>query len=102
MPARGPAAHHVVRQLEVELEGEGGAAVLERLMPERLALGEQHGALRQVEAFAMPLIDVIRPLEKLAARFRRPQRIVADLDEALGMKVDLGAERPRDDLRAEA
>ena len=80
MPARRPAAHHVVRQFGVELEAERRATVLEGLIAERIAFSQQNGARGQIEALAVPLIDVVGPLEELLARLRRPQRIVADLD----------------------
>ncbi len=86
----------------MELEGERRTAVLERLIAERVAFRQQHGVRGQIETLAMPLIDVIGPLKELLARLRRPQRIVADLDQALRMKIDLGAERARENLRAEA
>ena len=37
------------------------AAVAERLHLEHIALGQKLGTARQVESFAMPLIDLFRP-----------------------------------------
>ena len=59
-------------------------------------------AARQVEALAVPLIHVGRPVADRAARRRRLDRIVADLGLAFRMGDDALAEMPRQHLRAEA
>ena len=101
--ARGPAAHHGVGDVQVELEREGRAAVAERLHRKRIALGQQHRAVRQVEALAVPLIDVVGPVRQIARPAGgRPDRVIADLGVALGMLVDARAEMVRQHLRAEA
>ena len=77
--ARGPAAHHRVRHLSMKLDREGGAG---SGTPASgiIALGEQLDAARQVEALAMPLIDVGRPVRAdRAARRGRADRVIADL-----------------------
>ena len=57
----------------------------------------------QVEAFAVPLIDVVGPvLADRAAFGGRPDRVVADLGVAVGMLVDPGAEPLGQHLRAKA
>ena len=61
LAADGPAAHHRVRHFRVKLDRIGMIALPERLHREGVALGEQGRTARQVEALAMPLIDVIRP-----------------------------------------
>ena len=81
--ARRPAAHHRVIDVHMELQRKRRAVHAERLDRERVAFRQKLGALRQIEAFAMPLIDVIRPLlAKLAASGGRTDRIVADLGMA--------------------
>ena len=74
----------------------------ERLDREDVAFGEKLAAARQVEALAVPLIHVVRPVADRAARRRRPDRIVADLGLAFRMRRDALAEMPRQHLRAEA
>ena len=43
-----------------------GGAVAERLDGKGIALGQQFGAARQIEALAVPLIDVVRPAAQIA------------------------------------
>src|SRR5687767_13589032 len=75
----GPAAHHGMGDVDMELQPIG-IAILECLMGKGVAFGEQRGAARQFETFAMPLIDVIGPgTANSAASFRRPDRVIADL-----------------------
>ena len=60
-------------------------------------------AERQVEAFAMPLVDLLRPgIADLAPGIGRPDRVVADLGVAIRMLVDAAAEMVRQHLGAEA
>ena len=101
--ARGPAAHHRVGDVHVELQREGRAAVAEGLHRKGVALRQQGGAARQIEALAMPLIDLVGPvLAERAAGRRRTDRVIADLGMAVRMRIDLGAELARQHLRAEA
>src|SRR5262249_4491040 len=101
--ARRPPAHHGVGDFRVELHPVCGRAPAEHLHREGLALGQKPGATGQVEAFAVPLVDVIRPRRaQVLAGPRRPDRIVADLHMAVAMAVDGAAEMARQDLRAEA
>ena len=61
------------------------AAVAERLHLEHVALGEKLGAVRQVETFAVPLIDLLRPrIDDGKTRGGRPDRVIADLGMARG------------------
>ena len=65
--------------------------------------GQKLGAARQIETFAVPLIDLLRPgIDHGKAGRGRPDRVIADLGVAVGMRKDLAAERPRAHLRAEA
>ena len=81
----------------------GRAAVAERLHRKRIAFGQQSRAERQVEAFAVPLVDLLRPgIADRAPDLGRPDRVVADLGVAVGMLVDPAAEMVRQHLRAEA
>ena len=61
VPARGPAVHHRVRHVGMELQ-RVAAAGAERLHLEHVAFGQQLGAARLLEAFAVPLIDLLRPV----------------------------------------
>ncbi len=100
--ARGPAMHHRVGHVGMKLEAEGVAA-LERLHGKIVALREQLGAMRQLKAFAMPVIDVIGPVraDGIAGRCGA-DRVIADLGDALRMRRDPGAELLGQHLRAEA
>src|SRR5262249_19101550 len=101
--ARGPPAHHRVGDVGMKLQRKGSAAVAKGLYGEGIALSEQVGAERQVEAFAMPLIDLLRPgIAHRAADLGRADRVVADLGVTVGMAVDAAAEMMREHLRAEA
>src|SRR5437764_15381519 len=103
MPARGPPAHHGVGHVGMKLQREGGAAVTKRLHREGIALRQQVGADRQVEALAMPLVNLLRPgIAHRAADLGRPDRVVADLGVAVGMAIDAAAEMVREHLRTEA
>src|SRR5437016_1474248 len=102
MAARGPPAHHGVGYVGMKLQGEGGAAVTERLHREGVALRQQVRAERQVEPLAMPLVNLLRPgIAHRAADLGRPDGIVADLGVAVGMTIDSAAEMVRQHLRAE-
>src|SRR5436305_7981753 len=101
MTARGPAAHHRMRDLGVKLDRIAGAGA-ERLRAEDVALGEQFGAARKIEALAVPLILVFGPSADRAARRRRPHRIVTDLRLAFPMREHALAKLPGQHLRAEA
>src|SRR6185437_9274046 len=100
--ARGPAAHRAEGHVGVELEAERVAPAV-RLHREVIALGEQLGAMRQLESLAMPMIDLRGPVRAE----RQPggsgtDRIIADLDQALRMRRDGGAQLLGQHLRAEA
>lgn len=64
---RRPTAHHVMGQLEVKLETESGLAIAECLVPEAVALRQQRRACGKLEALAMPLINMVGPVEQLFA-----------------------------------
>ena len=64
---------------------------------------QQLGAGGQLEAFAMPVIDMRRPVgEKRTPRLGRSDRVIADLGQALRVERDFGAEMLGEHLRAEA
>jgi hypothetical protein len=58
---RGPAAHHLEGDVGMELQAEGVAASVS-LHRKIIAGGEQFGAARQLEPFAMPVLDLRRPV----------------------------------------
>ena len=86
----------------MELEAEG-MAELKRLVREVVAFRQQFGAGRQLKPFAMPVIDLVRPVRAHGvARRSGADRIVADLGDALRMRRDFRAKLHREHLRAEA
>src|SRR5215472_2588861 len=87
----------------MKLQRKGGAVVTEGLHWKRVALRQQFRAERQVEALAMPLIDLLRPgIAHHAADIGRPDRVIADFDVTIGMPVDAAAEMMCQHLGAEA
>src|SRR5215469_14132331 len=87
----------------MKLQRKSGAVVTEGLHWKRVALRQQFRAKRQVEALAMPLIDLLRPgIAHHAADIGRPDRVIADFGVTIGMPVDAAAEMMRQHLRAEA
>ena len=67
----------------MKLEAEG-VPVLKRLHRKIVALGQQFGADGQFEPFAMPVIDLLRPVRaERVAGVGRADRIIADLARAL-------------------
>src|SRR5262245_2741102 len=103
MAARGPPAHHGVGHVGMELQREGAAAVTEGLHREGIALRQQVRAERQVEALAMPLINLLRPgIAHRAADLGWPNRVVADLGVAVWMTINAATEMVREHLRTEA
>src|SRR5689334_3351661 len=98
--ARGPAAHHRVRDLGMKLDRVSRACA-KGLDRKHVAFGKQLGATRQVKTFAVPLILIRWPIADRAAGRSRPHRIVPDLGLAFGMRRHALAEMPREHLRAE-
>src|ERR1041385_1354781 len=99
--ARGPAAHHRVRDFGVKLDREGRARA-KRLDRKDVALGEKLGPARQRKALAVPLVHVVRPGADRAPGWRRTDRVIADLGLAFGMRRDTFAQIFRQHLCAEA
>jgi hypothetical protein len=103
VPPRGPAAHHRVGHLGMKLDAVGRSPVAKCLHLEDIAFGEEVGPGGQVEAFSVPLIDDLRPsLHHAVACRHDPDRIIADLRLAFGVKADRRAEVPGQHLGAEA
>ena len=101
--ARGPAAHHRVGDLGVELDAIGGRAVAQRLHPEDIALGEQLCAVRQLETLAVPLIDDLGPVAAdIVGVLGHADRIIADLRLAFRMRGDARTEMLGQHLGAQA
>ena len=83
MSARRPAVHHGVGHVGMKLQREA-SPIPESLHLEHVAFGQKLGAARQPEAFAVPLIDLLRPVaDQREPRRRRPDRIIADLGLSL-------------------
>ena len=100
--ACGPAMHHRVGDIRVELETER-MAKLKRLHGKSVAFGQQLGAPRQLKSFTVPMVDALRPVRaERMARFGRTDRIVAALDAAFRVRCDLRAQLLGEHLRAEA
>src|SRR5262249_35782178 len=79
-----------------------GATVTKCRHRERVAFRQQICAERQVEALAMPLIDLLRPgITHRAPNIGRPNRIIAHFGMTIGMSVDTAAEMMRQHLCAE-
>src|SRR6185437_17115593 len=86
----------------MKLEAERMAA-LEGLHRKIVAFGEQLGAIGQIEAFAMPVVDMAWPARAARqSRCGRAYRVVADLGQALRMRRDPGAKLSGEHLRAQA
>src|SRR3954470_16287896 len=86
--ARGPAMHHGVGHVRMELHAESVAGA-ERLHRKIIAFRKQFSADRQLETFAMPVIDPRRPIRaEPVSRFCRADRVVADLGQRIGMRRD--------------
>src|SRR5262245_56721171 len=102
MAVRGPAMHHRVGHIGMELEAEG-LAILERLVWKVAALREQIRADGKLKTLAMPMINMVRPVP--AERYSspgRPDRVIAHLRAAFWMRRHAGPEMERKHLRAEA
>ncbi len=105
-----PAAHHLVRHFRMELDAIGVTPIAERLVGKGAPLRQQLGAMGEREAFAMPMIDMVRPdlgairagAEQAGAGLGGLDRVIADLDQPFRMRRHRGAEMPRQHLRAEA
>src|SRR5262245_58802311 len=86
----------------MKLQRKGGAAVTKGLHREGVAFRQQIGAEWQVEALAMPLINLLRPgITYRAPNIGRPNRIIAHFGVAIGMAVDPAPEMMRQHLCAE-
>ena len=89
------------RSLEVELQPDDVPAELKCLIVARLALGQAHRPVRQVEGLAVPMErrQPARQLKRLPARIRRLHREPADLPVPAG--IHAGAKRAGYELRPE-
>src|SRR4249919_3572614 len=100
--AHEPSVHHRVRHFGMKLQRITGTEA-EGLNAESVAFGQQIAARRQVETFAMPLIDVVGPIRADgASSLSRTDRVVADLGMTLRMWIDTRTEMTRHHLRAKA
>src|ERR1700733_10983944 len=100
--ARGPAMQHRVGHIGMKLETERMAR-LERLHREVASFREQFGTARKFKSFAVPVIDMVRPMPaEPEPRKRGADRIIPDLRAALRMRRDTGTELHSEHLRAQA
>src|SRR5262249_17960719 len=96
-----PTIHHRVRHFRVKLKCVTGTEP-EGLHGKGVAFRQQLASGRQIETFAMPLVDVVGPIRAdLTASFGRSDRIVADLGVALRMWKYRSTEMTCEHLRAE-
>src|SRR6516164_10527797 len=61
MPARRPAVHHGMGHVGMKLQREA-SPIAEGLHLEHVAFGQKLGAARLIEALAVPLVDLLRPI----------------------------------------
>src|SRR5581483_802007 len=100
--AGGPAMHHGAGDVGVELQAET-RVIADRLHREIIAGGEELGAIRQLKALAMPVIDLRGPVRaKLCPCRRRPDRVIADLHHAVRVRRDGGTKLLGQHLGAQA
>src|SRR5262245_35104674 len=98
--ANQPAIHHRVRDFRMKLQRIAGA-MTECLHRESVAFREQLTAVRKVETFAMPLIDVIGPVRThIASGLCWPDRVIADLGVTVRVWKNTSAEMARQHLCA--
>src|ERR1700722_4642068 len=99
--ARRPAMQHRVGYVGMKLETKRMAR-LERLHREVASFCEQFSATWKFKSFAVPVVDMIRPMPaEPEPRGRGADRIVPDLRAALRMRRDPGAELHGEHLRAQ-
>ena len=102
MAARGPAMHHRVGDVGMKLQAERMLET-ERLHREVASLGQQFSAQRKFKSFAVPMVDVSRPVRAdLDPRRCRADRVISDLRTALRVRRDPRAELSGEHLRAQA
>ncbi len=86
----------------MKLHAVGGGAVDEGLIGKGVAAREQGCTGGQVEALAVKLVHLLRPVGHRVAGVGGVDRVVAPLDQTVRMLVDGGAEMKRQHLRTEA
>src|SRR4029453_12588732 len=98
--ANQPAIHHCVRDFGMKLQRIAGA-MTKCLHRESVAFRQQLAAVRKVETFAMPLVDVIGPVRThLASGLCWPDRVIADFGVTVRVWKNASAELARQHLRA--
>ena len=85
----------------MELDAVDVTIVAERLGIEGIVVGQMDRARGDLEGLPMPLVEHRGPFEIGRAGRRRVHRMVADLDQTVGMRTDPGPEHARDHLGAE-
>ncbi len=86
-----PTLHHGAGEFRMKLQAPGMLAVTDRLIAVEVTLGEQFASMRQVEPFAVEVIDHLRPAHEQAAVLGWTDRIPADLDQTVPVGGDLSA-----------
>lgn len=98
-----PALHHGAGEFGMELQAPGIVSVTDRLVAVDFALGQQLAAMRKVEALAVKVVDHLRPVaHKQSTVLSRVDRVPADLDPTLRLRLDPAAEMAHQHLGAEA
>src|SRR5262245_41464175 len=86
----GPTVDLGVGDLGVELQADGGAIGEGLVRISAIGCGEQTGALRELAALAMPLVDVVGEGSEGLTLGRGKEWVIANLDQLVGMEPDLG------------
>ena len=88
----------------VKLKTKGGGAVSESLRLEIAFLGQEDGAVGQIETLAVPLVDPVgeAAIADAMAMLGRVDRVITDLDPPLRMRPNAMAKMAGKHLRAKA
>src|SRR5688572_24976127 len=84
-PCNNPPVHRKARYLWMKLNAVGGSSITIRLIFKMLASGKEPGFARQRKTFAVPLVNLLRPVTDSVATIHRIDGIVTNLNALLGM-----------------
>src|SRR5579884_658076 len=86
----------------MELDAIGILAIAERLVLEHFSAGKRNSARSKREPFAVPVIDMARPIAEAPAFFLGRDRLISHFDAAFAMSINLRSEVLGKHLRAKA